>query len=483
MLTVVSFAFAIQQAVASPIPPAGVGWDSSHSRANQDVSVDLGSARAGRSPSVADSVPALRDLPSADSVPAFREPLPDDPSQSWHDLPVTGTAAEHLALLQERSGRPVSLLMPLAWYSRPGGLTGALRARLNRRGFLDRMELAVGLSAKIPRTGRDRPEGSPPGTDGSPQTSRWQGWMVSDNQSIPGSSTSLNGMSFGLWRVDGIHRVDVRRDWYLRTPVRGTWQAKMSLAATGTYPYDKNFFDPDRWSNRSVTDLTVGLELRPAEEQGIRVSASISGGYASGDSREDAPFARAEASATLVRRSPTGHMVHTVRVYAGGEIDAPRERATYLSSLSPTQSFANHLLRPEGAPLALPEVRYVSFGGAALRGYDPRVRVPNLVAVNLEEALRVYAFGEERRLELFASVFADVGVQVMPDTLADGSDDALLADAGLGIALRGPLLDRDVRVRVDFPVWVSRPALSYTWTSGRQREAAPRVTFSFTDLW
>src|SRR5690606_30969171 len=114
---------------------------------------------------------------------------------------------------------------------------------------------------------------------------------------------------------------------------------------------------------------------------------------------------------------------------------------------------------------------------------DPRVRVPNLVAVNLEEALRVYAFGEERRLELFASVFADVGVQVLPDTLADGSDDALLADAGLGIALRGPLLDRDVRVRVDFPVWVSRPALSYTWTSGRQREAAPRVTFSFTDLW
>src|SRR5690606_26771532 len=86
MLTVVSFAFAIQQAVATPIPPAGVGWDSSHSRANQDVSVDLGSARAGRSPSVADSVPALRDLPSADSVSAFREPLPDDPSQSWHDL-------------------------------------------------------------------------------------------------------------------------------------------------------------------------------------------------------------------------------------------------------------------------------------------------------------------------------------------------------------------------------------------------------------
>lgn len=257
----------------------------------------------------------------------------------------------------------------------------------------------------------------------------------------------------------------------------------MSVSATGTYPYDNNLLDPERWSNRSVTDLTVGLELHPADGQGMHISASLTGGYASGDGREDEPFARAEASATYVIRSPTGNMVHALRLYAGGEIDAPRERGTYLSSVSPTQAFPNHLLRPEGAPLALPEVRYVSVGGAFMRGYDPRVRVPNIVAVNAEEALRVYAFGDERRLELFASVFADVGWQIRPDTLPDGSDDSLLADAGFGIALRGPLLDRDVRVRLDFPVWVSRSELSYTWTAGREREAAPRVTFSFTDIW
>src|SRR5690606_27538736 len=112
---------------------------------------------------------------------------------------------------------------------------------------------------------------------------------------------------------------------------------------------------------------------------------------------------------------------------------------------SPTQSFANHLLRPEGAPLALPEVRYIPVGGAALRGYDPLVQVPTVAAVNVEEAVRLHAFGEDRRLELFATVFADLAVQIVPDTLADGTDDPLLADAGLGLALRGPLLDREVR--------------------------------------
>ncbi len=387
------------------------------------------------------------------------------------------------ALRQERGGRRVSLLSPLVWYSRPGGMTGVLRARSNFPGILGRLELAAGVSSRVPRNGRNRPEGSPPGTDGSPQTSRWQGWLLHENPIVPGSTRPFEGFSYGVWRVDGLWRVDARREWYLLRPVAGGRRARMSLAVTGTYPYDHNFYDPERWSGRSATDLTVGLELRPAEEQGIRMSASLTGGYAVGAGREDEPYARAEASATYVSRSPTGHMVHMLRMYVGGEIDAPRERATYLSALSPTQSFPNHLLRPEGAPLALPEVRYVSVGGAALRGYDPRVRVPNIVAVNAEEALRVHAFGEDRRLELFASLFADIGMQIFPDTLADGSDDALLADAGIGIALRGPLLERDVRLRVDFPIWVSRPALSYAWTRGRENEAAMRVTFSFTDLW
>lgn len=386
-------------------------------------------------------------------------------------------------LRQEDGERYVTLVSPLAWYSRPGGLTGVLRARSHFSGLLDRVELAFGGSTKIPREGRNRPPGSPPGTDPSPPSSRWQGWFVREDPILPGATRPSDGLSYGIWRLDGIWRVDARREWYLREPAAGARRARLSLGVTGTYPYDLNFYDPERWSGRSATDVTVGVDLQPADEQGVRVQGTITGGYAVGAGLEDAPYVRGEVAASLLRRSPTGHLVHFLRVYLGAEIDAPRERAIYASALSPTQSFANHLLRPEGAPLALPEVRYIPVGGAALRGYDPLVQVPTVAAVNVEEAVRLHAFGEDRRLELFATVFADLAVQIVPDTLADGTDDPLLADAGLGLALRGPLLDREVRLRLDFPLWVSRPALAYTWTRARENELALRVTFSFTDLW
>src|SRR5690606_3097340 len=237
---------------------------------------------------------------------------------------------------QERGERYVTLLTPLVWYSRPGGPICAVRARSHYVGLLDQLELAIGGSVKVLANGRDRPVGSPPGTGASPKSSRWQGWLVRENPILPGATRPMDGLSYGGWRVDGIWRVDARTEWYVRQPAAGARRARMSMAATGTYPYDRNFYDPERWSGRSATDLTIGVDLRPADEQGMRVRASLTGGYAVGGGREDEPYARGEASASMLRRSPTGHLVHFIRVFVGGDIDAPVERAVYASALSPT---------------------------------------------------------------------------------------------------------------------------------------------------
>ena len=61
-----------------------------------------------------------------------------------------------------------------------------------------------------------------------------------------------------------------------------------------------------------------------------------------------------------------------------------------------------------------------------------------------------------------------------------------MADAGAGLALRGQLFDRPVRVRLDFPVWVQDPLVAIGWR-GRQALDEDRVrfrwAFSLNDLW
>jgi hypothetical protein len=58
----------------------------------------------------------------------------------------------------------------------------------------------------------------------------------------------------------------------------------------------------------------------------------------------------------------------------------------------------------------------------------------------------------------------------------------LLADAGVGVALRGYVYDQDVTLRVDIPFLVAQPVLAAGRAGGSQA-AAWRWTFSFKDLW
>ncbi|CAA9354256.1 MAG: hypothetical protein AVDCRST_MAG40-3060, partial [uncultured Gemmatimonadaceae bacterium] len=65
-----------------------------------------------------------------------------------------------------------------------------------------------------------------------------------------------------------------------------------------------------------------------------------------------------------------------------------------------------------------------------------------------------------------------------------GARATALADAGAGLAARGALFDRDVRFRLDFPIYVERPALVVSARRNDDRQpVGARVSFSFTDLW
>ena len=132
---------------------------------------------------------------------------------------------------------------------------------------------------------------------------------------------------------------------------------------------------------------------------------------------------------------------------------------------------------------------YVPLGGGGLRGYDALVDAGGVAAVNLEEALRVATFGPaSRRLQLQATLFADAGYRWARDGAPPvARDDRWLADAGVGLALRGRLYDRAVAWRVDLPLYVRQPALGVL-ERGRSGTAdrdplALRVAFSFNDLW
>jgi hypothetical protein len=79
------------------------------------------------------------------------------------------------------------------------------------------------------------------------------------------------------------------------------------------------------------------------------------------------------------------------------------------------------------------------------------------------------------------SLFAD-GALYLEEGLDLAND--WVADAGVGLTLRGRLLDRDVRARVDFPVYVSQPFLAIDRASADdERKVRFRYTFSLNDLW
>jgi hypothetical protein len=386
---------------------------------------------------------------------------------------------------QALADRYVVALTPLGWYGDPGGVRVGGRARASYQGWVNRVELGVAALTQLP-------DGLCPAQvgvvcpAGSPASSRWAGWLSFADPRLPWSGgRPVVGLAGGAWRLDGITKVELRRSWD-RSPFllsRGN-RSSVTLAVTGTYPYDRNLFDARRWSGRSATEASVGYSLRTPDPRPLTFRSALAVGVLAGsEARSDGRwYARGEAEGTATRRSASGRWTTLARAYAGWTESAPPERQVYLSAQSPTESFLNHFLRPAGAPLSRADWRYVPLGGAGLRGYSPFVAAGRVASVNAEQDLLLRSFGAAARpLRVSAAAFGDVGVVLQGDraTATRG-----LGDLGLGVVARGALFDRDVRARVDFPLYVSRPELAAEPRAGRGGGGwGTRVTFSFSDLW
>jgi hypothetical protein len=261
----------------------------------------------------------------------------------------------------------------------------------------------------------------------------------------------------GLWALDGMAKLDLSKTWdaspfyYANGPKR-SW----SLGLSATLPYDTAWIDARRWDDARVVSLLGEYRWRGRNPSGLSARATVIGGLVADRSeRSSRGFERAEVEGSKVAyfgaRRQHGAML---RLFAGVSDNAPAQRSIGLSSLDPTETFGNHLLRGRGAPLARSDVHFAALGGAGVRGYSPLVRMRNVAAMNAQVTTALNT-PRPRSLvpRVWLSAFVDGawGAPSLP-----GSNSRLFADAGVGLSVRGAIFDQPLTARVDVPVWVRK---------------------------
>jgi hypothetical protein len=358
----------------------------------------------------------------------------------------------------------IAAWMPMGWYSEPYGAVLGVRSRSSYLGNVDRLE--IGAVATSRAADSRFPEGMP--LDGSPAYARVQAWARLENPYLPFLSRPLMGHRFGVALLDGVFKTDWTRTWDV-SPFRVARGPRInaSLGALGTFPYDANGL-PEQWRDASLLELNGVVTGRtPAgtiagDEWRGRVS--FAAGYADGGALDTTvtsanAYAKIEAEAARTAFLLDSATTLTVRAFGGWTTNTPEQRALHASVRDPIESFENHLWRPRGAVLKQRGINYLPLGGAQLRGYSPFVTLESAVAANGEVSRRVYQVSRSvGTMSLWLSGFGDVGfASAGSGTLLDG---ALLADAGIGAVLRGRFYDREIRLRLDLPIWVHQPALA-----------------------
>lgn len=435
------------------------------------------------------SEPQRVELDPLELTPDWYRPNDQDvPFRRLH--PETSRLVFDWPLLEQSLGsRYLTAATPLLWYSRPGGLTVAGRLRSNYQGDYDQREVGLAITGRV--AAARQPPVSDPADPKPNDPSRFQGWFAVENPKLFGAGRPLMGVSAGVWRLDGITLARLGRSWDASRYMSVGPRVSHELAFTGSYPFDRAIMDGRRWSGRSASDVSYRYLRTPlGGGTGATFRAEVAGGAATGGLEDGTDaYGRAELAWSVVRRaSADARLTHQARLYGGVALDAPVERGLFLSARTPTETFTQHWWRPDDSPLAADDVPYVPLGGGGLRGYDPFVGARGVVALNLEEAVRLAWIGRvPRRLGLYGTLFGDAGMRWAREDAPDlADDDRWVADAGVGLALRGRLFDRDVRLRLDLPLWVRQPGLAVGERGrdgGARDPLALRWGFSFADLW
>ena len=373
--------------------------------------------------------------------------------------PAVRTVLDWPFLDQSSRDAEVVAVRQMLWYTDPGGLTPALRLRSNYQGDMDRWELGAALPVRAPAGDR---------------LGRLQGWIATTNPNLPFAARPSVGLSAGAWFLDGLAKLDLRKQWdlspfyYANGPHR-----TLTLALTSTLPYDRAWIDGARWENARVTDVSAAYDWRGPSPSGLSARGYVDGGIADESGPGSRGFARVTVegsrSATFDRQRK---LSGTLRLFAGTSTNAPVQRSIGLSSLDATDTFSDNLLRGAGAPLARSDVHFLPYGGAGVRGYSPLLRVKSATALNADVA---WALNAPRGRSLVPRVslgaFGDVAWAQPLDFAAalGGALGAVLgepmtashvfADAGVGVTFAGRLYDQPYAIRFDVPLWVRKAGL------------------------
>ena len=365
------------------------------------------------------------------------------PFSHGDSLSVTRTVFDWPFLDQSDREREIVAIAPLAWYSDPGGVTPAVRLRTNYQGWLDQWELGLALPVRGPESS-DNGRG------------RLQGWISTRNPSLPFTHRPLIGVDAGAWMLDGVAKLRLGKMWdQSQFPLANGQRRFLTLALTATLPYDTAWMDPFRWEDARVLDASAEYRWSGPSPSGLSARAYAVGGLVDPRAAVGADtrgFGRMQIEASKVESfgSRARHSA-ALRLFAGVSDGAPRQRSIGLSSLGPTESFGNHLLRGRGAPLARSDVHYIVPGDAGLRGYSPLLRVKNAAAANARLSTVVYASRVRSLLpRVSLSAFGDAAWGTLD---VPGADARFLGDAGVGASLSGTLYDQSYTVRVDVPLW------------------------------
>ena len=375
-------------------------------------------------------------------------------------------------LAQTDRSRQLVAIGPEAWYTWPGGFTGAVRFRSNYATVgdvaWDKRELGIGLSSRIPERAN--------------AAEHVMGWLTFSNPTVPFRDRPLIGVSAGVWVLDGITKVELKKDWNLSPFLYSNGpQQHLKLGFDATLPYDDRWLDFGRWQPANVYDVNAEFTWRSRLPRSIRARAK---GYAGLD-RENGggtthAFERAEGEVAQTGSFGGGDTwTHHLRLFAGASRDAPLQRSIGLASLDATDTYTDDFVRGRDALFARSDVHFVVPGGAGLRGYLPLVIVDRVVAANGELAatvLRARAKSHVPAVQLVA--FGDGARGRIPgDSVAH-----TFADAGLGVIARDQLWDKPVIFRFDVPLYVRDPTLAPEGKSGDDRVKL-RWTFALADLW
>jgi hypothetical protein len=281
--------------------------------------------------------------------------------------------------------------------------------------------------------------------------------------------------------------VDLRHHWNLSpfTLVPGP-QIGLTARLTGAYPTDR-FVLPEQWDDQQTTELGGDLSVRlPASDDGSYQSfgASLGAGLARprGGGSMAKGYVRGDLSGMQVQYFESGKFALVTRLYAGGESRAPLQRAIFASSADPFTTFWSNWYRPRGSLFKQEALNVLPLGGAMLRGYSYGVALSRVGAANVELAQRLRTFGSAAngRRAVWVSAFGDIAA-ASSDYVQFGS--SMLLDAGVGGSFRGRVYDRDVRFRLDLPLFVKQPGLAGGPSFARKGSLAFRFVFSLNDVW